>query len=131
MVTNTPPEFDPVLESYLMPVTEEAKRLELSRRLVVASAAETEKERADIINFSSAFSYEAHVEAGIASFERIPPFENNRIIDNIIVETHTILKTIMPEKILGIMGGIGSELIDMIRPQIIDQISTMLGGVSG
>lgn len=128
MDINYPPEFDPVLESYLTPVAEEIKRLELTRRWVTASAARTEKERADIINFSSAFMYEIRVTAGIISLERNPHFENNQLIDDIIIETRTMLQTILPEKIDSVMGEVGPELAEMIRPQIVEEIRSLLGG---
>ena len=133
MVINWIPEFDAVIENHLISVADELKRLEISRRLVAASGAQNEKEKKDILNYSTAFAYVIHVEGGTVSVERIPEWEDNEAINECIVETNTISQTIIPEQVQ-IAAGNAPELIELLIPQISElitnEVQNMIGGVS-
>ena len=133
MVINWIPEFDAVIENHLISVADELKRLEISRRLVAASGAQNEKEKKDILNYSTAFAYVIHVEGGTVLVERIPEWEDNEAINECIVETNTISQTIIPEQVQ-IAAGNAPELIELLIPQISElitnEVQNMIGGVS-
>lgn len=128
MVIDPPPEFDPIIESRMEPIERFMKQFESERRLVNASAARNEEERTKIINFPSAFSYKAHVKNGIFSIERNPHFENDKIIDDIIIETKEILQTVLPEKLSVIMDELKPEFAEMLKSHIVEILQSSLGG---
>lgn len=133
MVINWIPEFDAVIENHLIPVADELKNLEISRRLIAASASQNEKEKTEILNYSTAFAYVIHVEGGTVSVERIPEWEDNEIINECIIETNTISQTTLPEQVQ-IAAGNAPEFAELLIPQIAElvtnEVQNMIGGVS-
>ena len=133
MVIDWIPEFDAVIENHLMSVADELKKLEMSRRLVAASASQNEKEKNDILDYSTAFAYVIHVEGGTVSVERVPEWEDNEIINSCITETSTISQTILPEQIQ-VAAGNAPELAELLIPQIkeyiVNEFQNVIGGGS-
>ena len=133
MVIDWIPEFDAVIENHLIPVADELKKLEISRRLVAASASQNEKEKNDILNYSTAFAYVIHVNGGTISIERVPEWEDNEIINECIVETNTISQTTVPEQIQ-VAAGNAPELAELLMSHIAEHVASevqnMIGGVS-
>lgn len=123
------PEFDAVIQNYLLPVGDELKRIELSRRLVEAAGALTEEDRAHIINASDAFTYIIQVNNGLLSIERYPQYEGDTLLDNVIVDTRHIIKTLLPDRVNVAMGEAGPELAELVKSQIAEHITELLGGV--
>lgn len=133
MVIDWIPEFDAVIENHLISVADELKRLEISRRLVAASGIQNEKEKNEILNYSTAFAYVIHVEGGTVSVERIPEWEDNEMVNECIIETNTISQTVLPEQIQ-IAAGNAPELTELLIPQISElitnEVQNIIGGVS-
>lgn len=122
------PEFDSVIMSYMMPAADEFKSLELALRKSAASVQKTDKEYLHILRYSEAFVYSITVKGGVLSVERTPPGEDDPVMENIRVEASQIIKSLLPERINTAMSLSRSEIKEIIRPRIIEEVQKIIGG---
>ena len=125
------------IKSQLEWIENYAKNFELSRRASLAAMAKTEKERESIQGLSEAFAYLLNIDWSAGnnffgiSIERVPAKSNNEIENQIIEETSVILNSVLGEEVRYTLSN--SEefqkiVTEQIKPQIIQEIKSVLGG---
>ena len=123
------PEFDMLVYKYIAWIEDYAKHFELSRRLSAASVAQTQQQKAEILNCSEDFSYLITVSDGQISFTRAPLSSEFELENSFIYETFTMIETILPEQIMASLESANQEIAGLIAPQIKQYVYEKLGGV--
>lgn len=131
-VLSVMPYFLDSVRSHLYYIEDWAKDTETQRRLVAASSAKKEQDRADILNASTDFSYTVNVNANGSSLdvslERTPQYEDTQLLNDIAKETHILFESLLPNEIEYALQDCGQEIGEYLKPIVYSYIREKIAG---